>query len=96
MRDLPVQRLEGLSNECRGLRYLGLQADNSRPRNGVLETQDAAFRVTTGRSLTRAHRFYEKQGAVRVGTIQIHQGESTAVYAYRSERPGSDGKNAQL
>lgn len=45
-----------------------------------------SFRVTTGESLTRAHRFYEKQGVVRVGTIEIHQGESIVVYAY--EAPG--------
>lgn len=42
----------------------------------------SAFRVTTGGSLTRAHHFYEKQGAVRVGMIEIHQGEPTIVYAY--------------
>lgn len=54
-----------------------------------------AFRVTTGDSLTRAHRFYEKQGAVRVGTIEIHEGEPTIVYAYGAgygpDAPGSAG-----
>lgn len=41
-----------------------------------------AFRVTTGGSLKRAHGFYEKQGAVRVGTLEIHEGQPTVVYVY--------------
>ena len=53
-----------------------------------------AFRVTTGASLTRAHRFYEKQGAVRVGTIEIHHGEATHVYAY-GEGYSRDGESVE-
>lgn len=49
-----------------------------------------SFRVTTGSALTRAHRFYEKQGAVRLGTIEIHRGESTVVYAYHGSTYDSD------
>jgi GNAT superfamily N-acetyltransferase len=44
----------------------------------------SSFRITTGESLVRAHRFYEKQGAVPVGTIEIHKGESTLVFVYRA------------
>ena len=56
----------------------------------------AAFRVTTGGSLTRAHRFYEKQGAVRVGTIEIHEGEPTIVYAYGAGYGSGDSGTAEL
>ena len=40
------------------------------------------FRITTGESLTRAQRFYEKLGAERVATIEVHQGQNTVVYVY--------------
>ena len=42
----------------------------------------AAFRVTSGASLRRAHRFYERLGARRVGEVEVHRGESTLVFCY--------------
>ena len=45
-----------------------------------------AFRITTGMELTRAHRFYEKMGAVRVGVMEIHRGKETVVYAFEDSR----------
>lgn len=41
-----------------------------------------AFRITTGGSLTSAHAFYEKLGARRVGTIEVHRGAETVVFVY--------------
>lgn len=49
----------------------------------------SGFRITSGGDMPRAHRFYEKQGARRVGTIQIHRGEATLVFVYENERPTS-------
>ena len=53
------------------------------------------FRITTGASLTGAHRFYEGLGAQRVSSIQIHRGSDTYVYVY--DIPGrsvqADGPN---
>ncbi len=40
------------------------------------------FRVTTGEALTQAHRFYERLGAKRVSTIEVHKGQKTFVYIY--------------
>lgn len=40
------------------------------------------MKITTGESLFRAHRFYEKLGAKRVGEINIHKGGKTIVYKY--------------
>jgi GNAT superfamily N-acetyltransferase len=46
-----------------------------------------SFRIPTSASLIRAHRFYEKMGATKVGAFELHQGELTIVYVYRSDRP---------
>lgn len=48
----------------------------------------ARFRVTTGAALTRAHRFYERRGAVRVAEMEIHRGETTYIFVYDAERAG--------
>jgi len=40
------------------------------------------FKVTTGVSLVRAQRFYERLGAVRAGMIEVHKGQNTVVYTY--------------
>ena len=42
------------------------------------------FRITTGESLVRAQRFYERLGAKEVASIQIHQGQETLVYIYET------------
>jgi len=41
------------------------------------------FKIPTGSSLKRAHRFYEKMGAVRVCELELHRGEVTIVYVCR-------------
>lgn len=42
-----------------------------------------AFRITTGENLIRAQRFYEKLGARKVITIEIHKGQKAYVYTYQ-------------
>lgn len=38
------------------------------------------FRIPTGRTLKRAHRFYEKMGATKACEFELHRGEVTVVY----------------
>jgi GNAT superfamily N-acetyltransferase len=45
-----------------------------------------AFKIPTGESLKRAHRFYEKMGAVKAGAFELHRGEWTVVYVYHLGR----------
>ena len=45
------------------------------------------FRITTGESLTRAHRFYEGVGAVHAGEIEVHRGSKTRIYVYTPNLP---------
>jgi len=40
------------------------------------------FQIPTSEGLDRAHRFYEKMGAHRVSTLEVHKGERTFVYLY--------------
>lgn len=40
------------------------------------------FKIGTGASLIRAHRFYEKMGARQVATIEVHRGQASYVYLY--------------
>jgi GNAT superfamily N-acetyltransferase len=42
-----------------------------------------AFKIPTGEFLKRAHRFYEKMGAVKAGAFELHRGGLTFVYLYR-------------
>ena len=45
------------------------------------------FKITTGKSLRGARRFYEKLGAEKVGEVEVHKGQKTWIYLYRiSER----------
>ncbi len=41
-----------------------------------------AFQIPTTEGLDRAHRFYEKMGARKVTTIEVHQGQKTYIYRY--------------
>ncbi len=41
-----------------------------------------SFKIGTGASLTRAHRFYEKVGARKVASIEVHHGQQSFVYVY--------------
>jgi len=41
-----------------------------------------AFRIPTGEGLNRAHRFYEKMGAHKVSTTEVHQGQQSYIYLY--------------
>jgi len=41
------------------------------------------FKITTGESLKQAQRFYEKLGAIKIGTIEVHKGQKTFVYCYK-------------
>ncbi|KPN17066.1 hypothetical protein AO715_02975 [Xanthomonas sp. Mitacek01] len=40
----------------------------------------AEFRIVVGAALLPAHRFYLRMGAVPVGVIEVHDGESSTVY----------------
>lgn len=44
-----------------------------------------AVKITSGSSLKRAHAFYEKMGAKKISTIEIHKGEDTLIYVYEIE-----------
>ena len=46
-----------------------------------------AFKIPTGESLKRAHRFYENMGAVKAGAFELHRGVLTVVYVYRIRQP---------
>lgn len=63
-------------------------------RQAVETAGHAGFRVTTGESLTTAHRFYESVGAVRVADIEVHRGASTRVYVHHTQRPEARGSLA--
>lgn len=39
-----------------------------------------AFRIVVGSTLSPAHRFYTKMGAIHVGEIEVHAGEHSLVY----------------
>ncbi len=41
------------------------------------------FKITTGEKLERAQRFYESLGAVKVASIEVHEGQKTIVYVYK-------------
>ena len=43
------------------------------------------FEIPTSEGLTRAHHFYEKMGAKRIDTIEVHDGQKTYVYQYYLE-----------
>lgn len=45
-----------------------------------------SFKIPTAESLTRAHRFYEKMGAEKAGSFQLHPGEETVVYVYSQKK----------
>ena len=42
----------------------------------------STFKITTGESLRAAQRFYEKLGAKKAGSIEVHKGQKTYVYLY--------------
>ncbi|MCI5179922.1 MAG: GNAT family N-acetyltransferase, partial [Candidatus Electrothrix sp. AW3_4] len=42
------------------------------------------LKITTGKELTTAQRFYERLGAVKIATIVVHQGQETWVYLYNT------------
>ncbi len=42
----------------------------------------SAFKITTGESLPQAQRFYERLGAKKVSTLEVHKGQKTFVYIY--------------
>ncbi len=41
-----------------------------------------AFKIPTSASLGQAHKFYEKMGARKIESIEIHEGEETFLYLY--------------
>jgi len=41
-----------------------------------------AFKIPTGIDQTRAHRFYEKLGARRVASIEVHKNQETRLYVF--------------
>ncbi len=47
------------------------------------------FKITTGKSLVGAQRFYEKLGAEKAGEVEVHKGQKTFVYIYRISNSGA-------
>lgn len=50
------------------------------------------FKITVGDSLLPAHRFYSRMGALPVGKVEVHAGESSTIYVHdltRGEGPVS-------
>ena len=41
------------------------------------------FRVVVGSVLTRAKRFYQKMGCVKVGEFELHKGEKSGIYVFK-------------
>ncbi len=42
----------------------------------------AKFKITVGKDLMAAHRFYTRMGAEVVGEVEVHRGEKSAVYVH--------------
>ena len=42
----------------------------------------STFQIPTGASLKGAHKFYEKMGAQKSSSFQLHSGEETLIYVY--------------
>jgi len=40
------------------------------------------FKIGTGENLTRAQQFYEKMGAKKIDSIEIHKGQKSFIYTY--------------
>ena len=53
--------------------------------NQCVERQVSSFRIPTSASLERAHRFYAKAGARRVGVVEVHSGQPTYIYQFDIE-----------
>jgi GNAT superfamily N-acetyltransferase len=47
------------------------------------------FKITTGESLVGAQRFYEKLGAEKAGEVEVHKGQKTLIYIYRTSNSGA-------
>lgn len=74
---------------------LDLAVDDGHQGTGVAQALFAAFveecrlgavdqfTIPTAASLERAHRFYERMGATRVTSVEVHDGELSYVYTYR-------------
>lgn len=43
----------------------------------------ASFRIIVGEPLAPAHRFYQRMGAIALGTVEVHEGERSIVYLQR-------------
>lgn len=49
----------------------------------MLQTQEIkSFRIGTGKNLVKAQRFYEKLGAQKVASTEVHKGEESVFYIY--------------
>ena len=46
------------------------------------EHGETAFKITVGKGLGPAHRFYQRMGAVPVADTQVHKGEVSTVYVH--------------
>jgi len=53
-----------------------------------------SFQIPTSQGLHRAHRFYEKMGARRIGSLEVHRGEQTYIYQYDIHIDPSSGTDA--
>lgn len=61
----------------------------------MLQAQEIkSFRIGTGKSLVKAQRFYEKLGAQKVASTEIHKGEESVFYIY--ELPAAQMEKQRL
>lgn len=55
-----------------------------------------AFRIIVGRALGPAHRYYQRMGAVPIGSIEVHAGEESIVYVHHLADKGEDARSASF
>jgi hypothetical protein len=63
--------------------------------NGMRQKGIDTFRVATGESLVHAQRFYEKLGAKKVASIQVHQGQKSIIYIYETRQAAQGSRVSQ-
>jgi ribosomal protein S18 acetylase RimI-like enzyme len=65
----------------------GVAASLFRELVEALRDQDVQdFKIVVGENLIRAQRFYEKQGAHKVTSTQVHKGQNSLVYIYKIDQ----------
>ena len=64
-----------------------------RLENHFVEQGKPAFRIIVGKALEPAHRYYRRMGAIPIGAIEVHAGETSIVYVHRLAERGGQGSS---